>query len=140
METYDETMEYNRQAKRDFAAVGRAWFFYFAVSLAAAFLSSFVAGIVGGEWLESDWGLYMVGACDTVSVCISGIFPVDQKKGCSRYIFTGEEEIAFQKSVKVVLHCTVSDGSWKLAGAVLEHSHRDAYRCRDNNNDRSGQY
>ena len=61
METYDETMEYNRQAKRDFAAVGRAWFFYFAVSLAAAFLSSFVAGIVGGEWLESDWGLYMVG-------------------------------------------------------------------------------
>ena len=61
METYDETMEYTRQAKRDFAAVGRAWFFYFAVSLAAAFLLSFVAGIVGGEWLESDWGIYMVG-------------------------------------------------------------------------------
>ncbi len=32
METYDETMEYTRQAKRDFTAVGRAWFFYFAVS------------------------------------------------------------------------------------------------------------
>ena len=50
-----------RQAKRDFAAVGRAWFFYFAVSLVAAFLASFLAEIVGGTWLESDWGLYMVG-------------------------------------------------------------------------------
>lgn len=140
METYDETMEYTRQAKRDFAAVGRAWFFYFAVSIAVAFLASFLAGIFGGTWLESDWGLYMVGACDTVSVCISGIFPVDQKKGCSRYIFTGEEETAFQKPVKVVLHCAVSDGSWKLAWAVLEYSYRDAYWYRDNHNDRSGQY
>ena len=61
METYDETMEYTRQAKRDFAAVGRAWFFYFAVSIAVAFLASFLAGIFGGTWLESDWGLYMVG-------------------------------------------------------------------------------
>ena len=61
METYDETMEYTRQAKRDFAAVGRSWFFYFAVSLAVAFLASFLAGIFGGTWLESDWGLYMVG-------------------------------------------------------------------------------
>ena len=54
-------MEYTRQAKRDFSAVGKAWFFYFAVSLAAAFLASFLAGIFGGTWLESDWGLYLVG-------------------------------------------------------------------------------
>ena len=54
METYDK-------AKKDFAAVGRAWFFYFAVSIAVAFLASFLAGIFGGTWLESDWGLYMVG-------------------------------------------------------------------------------
>ena len=54
METYDK-------AKKDFSAVGRAWFFYFAVSIAVAFLASFLAGIFGGTWLESDWGLYMVG-------------------------------------------------------------------------------
>ena len=100
METYDETMEYNRQAKRDFAAVGRAWFFYFAVSLAAAFLSSFVAGIVGGEWLESDWGLYMVGLVIPYLFAFPVFFLLIRRKAAPGTFSPEKKKLSFRSLLK----------------------------------------
>ena len=100
METYDETMEYTRQAKRDFAAVGRAWFFYFAVSLAAAFLSSFVAGIVGGEWLESDWGLYMVGLVIPYLFAFPVFFLLIRRKAAPGTFSPEKKKLSFRSLLK----------------------------------------
>ena len=106
-------MEYNRQAKRDFAAVGRAWFFYFAVSLAAAFLSSFVAGIVGGEWLESDWGLYMVGLVIPYLFAFPVFFLLIRRKAAPG-TFSPEKK----KSINKIVRKTIQAGVLIAAIAV----------------------
>ena len=100
METYDETIEYTVQAKRDFGAVGRAWFFYFIVSLSAAFLSSFLAGRFGGTWLESDWVLYMVGLVIPYAFAFPVFFLLIRRKAAPRTFSPEKKKLPFRSLLK----------------------------------------
>ena len=128
-------MEYTRQAKRDFAAIGRAWFFYFAVSLAVVISGEFLAGIFGGTWLESDWGLYMVGLVIPYLFAFPVFFLLIRRKAAPGTFSPEKRKLPFRSLLKwfcIAQFLMFLETCW----AVLEYSYRDAYWCRDNHNDR----